>query len=191
MPRLQDKANNKSNIKNILGITLKLLVISTVTALLLSGVNALTAEKIAANAEEEKRTAISEIFGEGIETEFYPLVLENITELYKVSIDGEYIGYAAQVSPLGFGGEMTVMVGVAYDGSIAGVKLISHSETPGLGNRVGEASHTSKYIGQTADSLSVDAITGSTISSDALRSGVETALSVYGTVFGGGNGGAE
>lgn len=188
---MQDKANNKSNIKSIIGITLKLLAISTVTALLLSGVNALTAEKIIANAEEEKRVAISEIFGEGIETELYPLVLENITELHKVSKDGESIGYAAQVAPLGFGGEMTVMVGVAHDGSIAGVKLISHSETPGLGNRVGETSHTSKYIGQTADGLSVDAITGSTISSNALMRGVETALSAYGTVFGSGNGGAK
>lgn len=187
---MQNKANNNS-IKNVLGITLKLLVISTVTALLLSGVNALTKEKIAANAEEEKRAAISEIFGDGIETALYPGALENVTELYNVSRNGEFIGYAAQVAPLGFGGEMTVMVGVSSDGTIAGVKLISHSETPGLGNRVGEVSHTSKYIGQSADGLSVDAITGSTISSNALLSGVETALSVYETVTESLNGGTK
>ncbi len=190
MPKL---SNNKesNNIKHIVGITLKLLIISAITALLLSGVNALTADKIAANAEAEKRAAISEIFGDGIETALYPMVLDNVSELYLVAKDGVTVGYAAQVTPLGFGGEMTVMVGVTADGTIAGVKLISHSETPGLGNRVGEDSHTSKYIGQSTGGLHVDAITGSTISSDALRGGVETALGVCETVFENVNGGAK
>lgn len=183
--------SKKNNVKYIAVITLKLLLISTVTALLLSGVNALTEEKIAENAEAEKRAAISEIFGDGIATEIYSESLSGITELYLVTKDGAPAGYAAQVAPLGFGGEMTVMVGVAEDGTVAGVKLIAHSETPGLGNRVGETAHTSKYIGQSADSLHVDAITGSTISSNALRSGVEAALSVYSTVCGSTNGGAE
>lgn len=167
----------------ILGITFKLLIISVITALLLSGVNALTADRIAANAEAEKRTAISRIFGDSIETQLYPVELEGISELYLVTSDGRPLGYAAQVKPLGFGGEMTVMVGVSVEGEIVGVELIAHSETPGLGNRVGDKAHTSKYIGQRADSLEVDAITGSTVSSKALMSGVETALSAFNTLF--------
>ena len=162
-----------------------------ITALLLSGVNALTAEKIAANAEAEKRAAISGIFGEGISTELYPEAFDGITELYTVTLNGLPVGYAAQVNPMGFGGEMNVMVGVSADGTVAGVKLISHSETPGLGNRVGEEAHTSKYIGQNGDSLSVDAITGSTVSSKALMSGVKTALSVFNTVYAVSDGGAQ
>lgn len=173
----------QNNVKYIVGITLKLLIISTVTALLLAGVNALTADRIAANAEAEKRAAISGIFGENIETELYPAELDGITELYLVTESGSPLGYAAQVNPLGFGGEMTVMVGVSVEGEILGVKLISHSETPGLGNRVGEEAHTSKYIGQSRDGLSVDAITGSTVSSKALHSGVEAALSVFNIIF--------
>ena len=168
----------QNNVSYIVGITLKLLVISVVTALLLAGVNALTVDRIAANIEAEKRNAISGIFGDGIETELCSAEFDGVSELYIVSVDGRLAGYAAQVNPLGFGGEMTVMVGVSVDGRIKGVKLISHSETPGLGNRVGEPSHTDKYIGQSADSLSVDAITGSTVSSKALMSGVMTALSV-------------
>ncbi len=173
----------QNSTKYILGITFKLLIISVVTALLLSGVNALTADRIAANAETEKRAAISKIFGDSIATEPYPAELDGISELYLVTADGSPVGYAAQVNPLGFGGEMTVMVGVSVEGEIVGVQLIAHSETPGLGNRVGEEAHTSKYIGQNSDSLSVDAITGSTVSSNALMSGVKAALSVFNTVF--------
>ncbi len=169
--------------KYVVGITAKLLVICTITALLLSVVNALTAERIIANTEAEKRAAISSIFGNSIDTQLYPAELDGISELYLVTVDGSPLGYVAQVAPKGFGGEMIIMVGVSVDGTIKGVKLVSHSETPGLGNRVGEDFHTSKYIGQRADTLSVDAITGSTVSSTALKSGVETALSVFNIIF--------
>ncbi len=171
--------------KNILIITLKLFAISTITALLLSGVNALTVEKIAENNRAEKAAAISEIFEGEVESKLYEAEIGGIAELYMVSEGGTDIGYAAEVNPLGFGGAMTVMVGVNADGTLAGVKLISHSETPGLGSRVGEAEYLAQYIGKGAETLNggVDIITGSTISSKAILEGVNTALTAHHTVF--------
>lgn len=175
----------QNDTKFILGVTAKLLIISTVTALLLSCVNALTENKIAENAQKEKNEAIAAIFPDATASELYGEPIEGVTELYMVFADDAALGYAAQVAPLGFGGEMTVMVGVTTDGDVAGVKLISHSETPGLGNRVGEADYLSQYIGKDPRSLAegIDVITGSTISSKAILAGVESALAAFGTVF--------
>ncbi|MBQ8551686.1 MAG: RnfABCDGE type electron transport complex subunit G [Clostridia bacterium] len=180
-------AHKAGDVKTILGITLKLFIISTVTALMLSGVNALTADKIAENERAEKAAAIAEIFPGDVESTLYEVELGGIEELYVVSKADTNIGYAAQVNPLGFGGEMTVMVGVNADGTLAGVKLISHSETPGLGNRVGEPEYLAQYIGKGAESLNggIDVITGSTISSEAILDGVNSALAAYSTVFAG------
>lgn len=40
------------------------------------------------------------------------------------------------VAPDGYSGDINLLVGIHYDGSIAGVRVISHKETPGLGDRI-------------------------------------------------------
>lgn len=172
--------------KFIVTITLKLLLISAVTALLLAGVNALTADKIADNIALEKAGAILAIFPEADENRQVETTAEGVDSIYLVLSGGDLLGYAASVSPLGFGGELDVMVGVNADGSLAGIKIVSHSETPGLGSRVDNDEYLSQYIGLGGNlslGTDVDAITGSTISSKAILAGVNSALSAYGSVF--------
>lgn len=186
---MQNQVNENTprhDTKFILTTALKLLVISAVTALLLSGVNALTAEKIAENAEKEKTAAISAIFPSANSTEKIDITIDGVNEIYLVSSEGDLLGYAAGVSPNGFGGAIDMMVGVGTDGSIAGIKIISHSETPGLGSRVNDAEYLSAYIGKSG-SLSfgggIDAITGSTISSKAVLEAANRALAAYSSIF--------
>ncbi len=188
--QINDKKSAPSGAKFIIVITVKLLVISMITALLLSCVNALTAERIADNIKREKSAAITEIFPNSDSSEQLEFAFEEMSAVYKVYSNSSVIGYAAEVTPLGFGGEMTVMVGVNTDGTVSGVKLISHSETPGLGSRVGENTYLIKYSGKNASQLNeVDAITGSTVSSEAIREGISNALSVYTTLIPGNAGG--
>lgn len=175
---------NQSSTKFILGITFKLLLISVVTALLLSCVNALTADKIAENIAAEKEAAIAAIFPSATENSATELEAEGINALYLVYSNGKAIGYTAEVAPLGFGGELTLMVGVNANGEVEGVKLISHSETPGLGSRVGDVGYLAQYIGRNATALDgVDVITGSTVSSEAVLDGVKAAVSVFDAVY--------
>lgn len=176
---------NQSSTKFILGITFKLLLISVVTALLLSCVNALTADKIAANIAAEKEAAIAAIFPSATENSTVELEAEGITALYLVYSNGKAIGYTAEVAPLGFGGELTLMVGVNVNGDVEGVKLIAHSETPGLGSRVSDAGYLAQYIGKDGAELDdgIDVITGSTVSSKAVLDGVRTAVSVFEQVY--------
>ena len=87
-------------------------------------------------------------------------------------------GTAIKVTdPKGFGGALTVMVGLAPDGKILGYKVLESSETPGLGAKAGfwfQKGEKGDIIGKQAGSLTVskdggdvDAITASTITSRA------------------------
>lgn len=176
---------NQNSVKFILGITVKLLLISVVTALLLACVNALTENRIAENIAKEKEDAIAAIFPSADANSSVELEAEGINALYLVYSNDKAIGYTAEVAPLGFGGEITLMVGVNVNGEVTGVKLISHSETPGLGSRVGDAGYLAKYIGKDGSALEggVDVITGSTVSSKAVLEGVKAAVSVFDTVY--------
>ena len=87
-------------------------------------------------------------------------------------------GTAIKVTdPKGFGGALTVMVGLAPDGKILGYKVLESSETPGLGAKADfwfQKGQKGDIIGKTAGNLTVskdggdvDAITASTITSRA------------------------
>ena len=79
--------------------------------------------------------------------------------------------------PKGFGGALTVMVGLAQDGTILGYKVLESSETPGLGAKAQDwfqKGQKGDVIGKQAGELTVskdggevDAITASTITSRA------------------------
>jgi len=40
------------------------------------------------------------------------------------------------IAPNGYSGKIKLLIGVNYDGSLAGVRVISHKETPGLGDKI-------------------------------------------------------
>lgn len=165
---------------------LKLLLISAVTALLLSGVNALTKDRIAENDVKEKSAAIAMIFPDSDSSEPADVTIDGINGVWLVTSGGDLLGYAASVSPLGFGGALDMMVGVNSDGTIAGMKIVSHSETPGLGSRVDDPDYLSQYTGKSgvlSFGSGIDAITGSTISSKAVLEAANRALAAYSGIF--------
>jgi len=169
------------NTKFILSITLKLLFISAITACLLAGVNALTKHQIAANTAAERAAAITAIFPTADSNALTDVTGDGVTGVYLVYADGSLIGYAAQTAPSGFGGTLDVMVGVNPDATVAGIEIVSHSETPGLGSRVDNADYLKQYQGLSgclSIGTDVEAITGSTISSKAVLSAVNAALAV-------------
>jgi len=46
------------------------------------------------------------------------------------------VATAFQVTAMGYSGEISIMMGIASDGEILGVRVISHAETPGLGDKI-------------------------------------------------------
>lgn len=173
----------KNNVLSLVRIVAVLTLICTLVALLLSGVYAMTNEVYEQNILRVKQAAIAALFDlETVETEALDLTLDmEIEEAYRVTDSGVLLGYCANVKSAGFGGDIDMMVAIDPNGTVLGVKIVSMSETPGLGSRVGTAAHLSQYEGIGASDApvlgeDVDAVSGATVSSRAVNAGVNRAL---------------
>lgn len=90
---------------------------------------------------------------------------------------GETFAVALEGRGKGFGGSIWVMVGVSRDGRLLDIGITSHSETPGVGSRVTEASFTDRFKGLRAGGeLAIDAISGATYSSKGVVAAVKQAV---------------
>lgn len=166
-------------IKYITKLALTLLVITSLVAAVLAGVNAITEPVILRLNEEKTQQAIEAVLPGGGQ----PLELEDTTGLIKAAYVSD-TGYAVQVAPSGFDGEIDMMVGVSKDGKILGISIISHTETAGLGAvAAAKTSAGEAFRGQFSDTDApfavgdnIDALTGATITSKAVTSGINAAV---------------
>ncbi len=108
-----------------------------------------------------------------------------VAAIFRGEVNGAPAGYAIQVQPRGYGGPMKVVVGVDLDGSVTGVQVVEHKETPGLGTEIVEnIDYIAQYLGRVpSDPVvvgeDIDAVSGATISAEGLTDGVRMALDVY------------
>lgn len=106
--------------------------------------------------------------------------------------EGNTIGYVfSATSPSGYGGDVKIAVGVSNeDNAITGFTVLSHSETAGLGAKATEDEFKSQFIGKSANGINytktgassdseIDALSGATITSNAVCEAVDSALAVY------------
>jgi len=121
--------------------------------------------------------------GQGAFTKVDAQLPENISEFYKAN-NGAGVVFTSLDK--GFGGQLTVMVGIDSQGAITGVKVTQHTETPGLGTKAMTTSYLSQYQGKKAITRTsesgmtqIDAITGATLSSNGIFRATKTALSQY------------
>ena len=172
-------------------LALMLFLITFITALLLGFVNQVTAPQIAKNNEATRAAAMAEVIPDAEFVEAEPSEVPApdketpaIQNIYEAQKDGETVGYCMEVLPSGFGGTLTVVVGINTDGTVAGAKVTSHAETPGLGAKAqSDPTWIVQFAGQAADgSLAVtkdggtiNSITGATITSRAVTLAVNTA----------------
>ena len=178
----------------ILMLVVVLGLITFVCALLLGVINGITKDKIAQNAVETRNAAMSVILPEAesfadveVSADWTAPADKNqpvISGVYEAQAGGQTIGYCVEVNPKGFGGALTLIVGINADGTVAGAQVTSHGETPGLGAKAKtDPNWITQFAGQPADgSLAVtkdggtiNSITGATITSRAVTLGVNTA----------------
>ncbi|HHT53866.1 MAG TPA: FMN-binding protein [Clostridiales bacterium] len=170
-------------------MVLVLFLTTALTAGVLSSVNSLTKDKIEENLGGEIRKSFVEMFGEGIEYQALGDLPAGAEAIYEITYNGKTY-YCVSVNSSGFGGDINILATFDKGGRIAGVSVVSHSETPGIGTNVFEDSYLAKFRGKaTADE--VDAISGATVSSKALKSGISTAFDILagaGMISSGGEG---
>ncbi len=174
-------------------LALTLLAITAVVALALAGVNAITKGIIRSRQEKKVQQAIEKVLpggGEKLAAEFYT----DKTGLVSAVYAGKN-GFAVEVKPVGFNGEITMMVGISPEGKVLGVSVVSQAETAGLGALIQADSAKGQsfrdqfkgMFGQLAvqkDGGQVEAISGATITSRAVTEGVNAALACVQSIAG-------
>ena len=195
--------------KYIIELTVKLFVTCLIVAGLLGGVNAITKDKIAAINWENTVAAMQAVAADPENTTYNETPLENteamtaaadaaggtLGAIYEAQVNGEAAGYAVTVSASGSQGTIEMMVGVDAAGAVTGVSVVSHSETAGIGTKVigneptasgvgvlDQFVGTSAADGTLAVGSNVDAITGATVSTRGITTGVNAALAAVGAM---------
>ena len=110
---------------------------------------------------------------------------------------GNVIGYALNVTGKGFGGDVTMALGLTADGKISGISFTELNETAGLGMRADEPAFKDQFIdrsgqltlvkGDASGEQEISAITGASVTSGAVISAVNAGLDLYETTLKGGN----
>jgi electron transport complex protein RnfG len=111
-------------------------------------------------------------------------------EFYLGKKDGKPTGVAFRSIAKGYGGDISMMIGVTPDGKVYGIEVISQNETPGLGNKIAHERFTNQFLNKTLSGSrwevkkrggDFDQITAATVSSRAVVKGIKEGLSFYHT----------
>ncbi len=104
---------------------------------------------------------------------------EGVLAVYAPSNGTGYVVYAKGTGFAGPTAPIQACVGLDVNGTVTGVKVISHGETNGIGSlAIDDADYLAGYIGQKGEA-SLDAYSGATYTSDGLRSIVNRALTQF------------
>ena len=173
----------------IIKLAVILFAVSAIVALCLGLVNGVTADRIAAIAAEKLAVAMSEVLPADEYTDVEYTGDDQTVDFIKKAGDK---GYVVQCTVSGSQGSITMLTGVATDGTINGIYVLKHSETPGLGAIAGAASNVgiewrSQFQGVpsaavTKDGGQIEAISGATITSRAVCNGATAAQNAVKTV---------
>ena len=184
--------------------TLILTVITVVAGLLLGVVYGVTKEPIAKAQENTKQEAFRSVLSDAetfetdskFDTDAAATLLkkngyssDDISEVAEgKDSSGETIGYVINVtSHEGYGGDIDLSVGIKSDGTVTGIEMLGISEPAGLGMKAKEADFKDQFkdknvekftytkTGESGDDM-IDAISGATITTNAVTNAVDSAL---------------
>lgn len=178
----------KMNPKDILIPAVALLVICLVATTLLAGTNVITSEKIAINAVETEKMSRMLVLPEGKNYGEVTTLPGGITYCAGTDDSGNQVGYVFTAGAKGYGGTVSVMVGLDNEGVITGVEILSHAETPGLGANAVKPDFKNRFLGKSGtltvdkvsnDGQNIQAITAATITSKAVTAAVNSVTAAF------------
>lgn len=158
--------------KRALYLALFLAITAGLAGGMLSFVNDLTKDKIAAAALEKELVYLTEIFP-GAEFKQNTAAVageQGIIDLFEA--DGQGVVY--KVTSNGYGGEIVFLVGFDTDDKIVGIAVISQSETKGIGDVILSDGFRTLNAGK-GGGEALDTSSGATISSNAINKGIQVA----------------
>ncbi len=161
--------------KDIVTSGLKLFLITLVSGVILAFVYASTKKRIALNEKAKIENSMKVIMPE---MKRYI----NKTNYYEIYGEKNLIGYIFNVKGSGYGGDIVCNIGIYTNGKVAGIFVLSHQETPGLGTKaVKSKKFLSQFQGQIEEEINktFKPVTGATISSRGILKAVMEAFKKY------------
>ena len=189
--------------REVIRLTLILLLICSVAAVILGLTNTLTKDTIVEVEEQLSSKARREALDlsetdliESIDEQNLKSIQaedEKVLEVYKGYSGDNFVGYAIRTVDFGgYGGDIEVITGISTDGEVVAIKVVSHQETPGLGAKVSGEGFQGQFKGKDAEqeiirtktepdpgSNEIQALSGATISSDSVIRAVDTAREIF------------
>jgi len=107
--------------------------------------------------------------------------------IFPAKKNGKPVAIAFEVTGQGYGGPIGIMIGVNLEtGKLTGMRVMTHSETPGLGARSVQPEFFEQFAGLGTEDAAlsskggkINAISGATITSTGVASAVKEALDLY------------
>ena len=164
-------------------MVLLLVGVMVLSGLILAGTYSGLLPRIEENRRRALNASLTSLFGTAATLSF-GLVPSEDALVYEGRLpDGQLRGYAVQVEAQGYGGAMTLLVGLSADlTTTEGIEVVEQLETPGLGGRISEDAFRSQFKGldprveilyvknvePAIDRNEIQAISGATITSRAV-----------------------
>jgi electron transport complex protein RnfG len=184
-------------------ILVPLLVIFLVCTTLLATVNTFTHGKIDRNARDRELRIIdsvmplphdNDLHEDYIKFEDPGIPGSAMMTVFRARQQGQPVAAVFMpVTAAGYSGTVLLVIGIAHDGTLLGVRVLKHHETPGLGDRIEQGKSgwinqfTGRYLTETtdakwavkADGGKFDQLSGATITSRGVVNAVRKALAFY------------
>jgi electron transport complex protein RnfG len=184
--------------RELINLALVLAIICSAAATALAFVYNLTKEPIAYQQRLKKLAAIKAVqpdYDNEPDQDFIDIPAGNAgqgdgpaTRFYITRQGGSCTGVVFSVTSSGYGGPIEIMVGTTPEGTITGIQILNHTETPGLGAKITEE----RFLGQFGsknfsntnwalkkDGGEFDQITGATISPRAVVKAIHQGLKFF------------
>lgn len=178
---------------NVTKMFLNLIVIGALSGVILSYVFRVADPMIQANKEKELKESIFVVLPDAKDFQVFEKTLgpkEKLIVYKGVDAEGKPVGVAFKADGGGFQGNIGIMVGMDMEYlKLKGIEVLEQLETPGLGDRIREASFKDQFKGldvkpkveyikfrKPEKPNQIQAITGATISSDAVVKNINRAV---------------
>ncbi|MGQ9573403.1 MAG: FMN-binding protein [Anaerolineae bacterium] len=160
-PDMHDRRRRLSQQRLLASLTLLLVLIAWLYGYLAGGndIAALVADVVPGAVRVERRGDLLRAFAPG----------------------GVLLGYVGLGRASGYGGPVEVLVGVSPEGQVLSLRVVGHHETPGFFRLLDSQGFYAQFPGRTIDAplrpgVDLDAVSGATLSSEAVASAVRLAL---------------
>ncbi|HUX19628.1 MAG TPA: RnfABCDGE type electron transport complex subunit G [Spirochaetia bacterium] len=166
--------------------------VMVLSGLILAVANSFFSPQIQANKQKALQESMMAIFPDAKAPKFEQLPTDKMRIYKGTDSKGDLLGYAVGVDTSGYGGTISLLVGLAPDlKTIQGMEVVDNVETPGLGARIVESWFRKQFIGlNPVDAISyvknatpdpaknqIEAISGATITTKAVVTGLNSDLS--------------